>query len=219
MKKFLKLTIFGAALTASSAFGANIVTYTGAVGGGVGSAFQQFSSSSIVGGSATFFETFSTDTSVFNTSTFSNFNLTQNGSSPSGFVRQDLGGIRQTQVASSIETETYQLKSSNLLTAFGADFDLSPFGAGQGVLLTITFSNNTTQQLAVALGGLAGTGFETPFFFGFTSDTAFSSVTLSGGSVTPGQNGETSTWTTCCSNRRVPILRNRPACRNRPRLV
>ncbi len=76
-------------------------------------------------------------------------------------------------------------------TAFGADFDLSPFGAGQGVLLTITFSNNTTQQLAVALGGLAGTGFETPFFFGFTSDTAFSSVTLSGGSVTPGQNGET----------------------------
>jgi len=192
MKNFVKLTIFGAALTASSAFAipTTITTYAGAVNG---TEFGQFNSSVIVGGSATYTEAFGTDTSVFNAGTFSNFTLVQNGSSPSNpaFVRQDLAGIRQTQVAGSTETETYQLKSGNLLTAFGADFDLSPFGAGQGVLLTITFTDNSTQQLALALGSLTGTNFTDPFFFGFTSTTSFSSVTLSGGSVTPGQGSET----------------------------
>jgi len=186
MKNFLKLTVLGAALTASSAFAANFTTYVGAVGTGVGTASNQFSTSLVVGGSATFTEAFNTNTSVFDTNTFSNFNLIQGGTSPTGFVRIDTGGVRQTEVASANgELETYSLKSGSL-TAFAADFDLSPGQAGQGVILTVNFASLPSQTLNLTLGTFAGTNFTNPFFFGFTSDTAFTSVTLSAGNLAVG---------------------------------
>lgn len=66
------------------------------------------------------------------------------------------------------------------ITAFGAIFNLAPGGAGQGIEFTLT------------PGGLVGTEVPDSFsgqFFGFISDTAFTSVTLRGG--TQGGSAET----------------------------
>jgi hypothetical protein len=172
MKKYLILTALGTVLSASSAFAANIVVYTGAVGTGLGTAYAAFNASTVVGGAATINEAFSTNVSMFD-----NFSLTQNGASPDGFVR-GFAGQRVTQVSTNGESETVGLLVGNM-TAVGADWNLSPGGAGQFVVLTIRFANNTTQTIET-LGQTVGNS-NSPFFFGFTSDVEFASFTLSAG--------------------------------------
>ena len=73
------------------------------------------------------------------------------------------------------------------MTAFGGTFDLAPgSGLGAGVSLRITFADTTTQIVTLSSGPSAGqnailgynVGNSGSFFFGFTSSTAFTSVTL-----------------------------------------
>jgi hypothetical protein len=162
MKRFLKLTILGAALTASTTFAATIVTYTDA---------GSFNASGIVGGSATVTETFAGNTSLFTT-----FSVAP---SPYGFS----GDLRNTRITNTY-SEVVTLNAGNM-TAFGGNWDLSPGGIGSGVKITISLVGGGTQVLTPILGYATGTTGTNPFFFGFTSDVAFTAVTLSIG----GQNG------------------------------
>lgn len=59
------------------------------------------------------------------------------------------------------------------VTAFGADFDLSPAGSGTGLRFTL----DGTQELATQLWEIA------PSFFGFITDSPFSSVRISSGDL------------------------------------
>jgi hypothetical protein len=166
MKNFLTLTLLGAALTASTALGA-IVTYTNAAA---------FNASSIVGGTATVTEDFNTNDSLFTT-----FDIQgTNGTTP-GFG----GGERTSRVTGSY-SEIVTLDAGNM-TAFGGTWNLAPaFGLGAGLRLTITLAAGGTQIVTPVLGHDVGDG-TTPFFFGFTSTEAFTSVTISQG----GRNGLT----------------------------
>jgi hypothetical protein len=55
--------------------------------------------------------------------------------------------------------------------AFGADWDLSPGGVGDGVLLALTFSDSSTMSVLLPTNILR-------FFYGFVSDTGVSSMIL-----------------------------------------
>jgi hypothetical protein len=169
MNKILTLVVLGAAFTASSALGATIVTYTDS---------GSFNSSSIVGGSATVTENFNTNASLFTT-----FNVAGTVGGTPGFT----SGARTTNLTNSY-SEVVTLNAGNM-SAFGGDFNLAPgSGLGSGVKLLITFADNSTQLVTLGGGGTAILGYNvgngsTPFFFGFTSDTAFTSVTfVQGGS-------------------------------------
>ncbi len=69
------------------------------------------------------------------------------------------------------------------VTAFGGEWDLAgPGGAGSGLLLTLLFDDNSTQSITppTSISNVLSGG-----FFGFVSDTAFKSISLSLG----GQGG------------------------------
>jgi hypothetical protein len=159
MKRLLKLTLLGTALTASTTFAATIVTYTDA---------GAFNASGIVGGSATVTETFAGNTSLFTT-----FSVAP---SPYGFS----GDARSTRVlaGSNPYSEVITLDAGNM-TAFGGTWNLGPGGIGSGIKITISLVGGGTQVLTPILGYAAGTTGNNPFFFGFTSDVAFTAVTLS----------------------------------------
>lgn len=76
---------------------------------------------------------------------------------------------------------TTQFGFSPATTAFGADWDLSPGGAGNGISFDILLNNGTHQTVAGISnpGGVAFNG-----FFGFVSDTPFTSITLTTQSLT-----------------------------------
>lgn len=62
------------------------------------------------------------------------------------------------------------------ISAFGANFDLSPGGSGQGIRIDVTFAGGGTQTVSVEVpSGFTGQ------FFGFVSDTPISQVQLRGG--------------------------------------
>jgi len=165
MRKFLTLSLLGAALTASTALGATIVTYTKA---------GLFNSSTIVGGSTTVTEDFNTNDSLFTT-----FDIQGTNGTIPGFA----AGQRISRVTNTY-SELVTLDGGNMV-AFGGTWDLAPaFGLGAGLRLTIALVGGGTQVVTPILGYDAGSG-AAPFFFGFTSDVAFTSVTISQG----GQNG------------------------------
>jgi hypothetical protein len=162
MKRLLTLALLGTALTASSALAATIVTYTDA---------GSFNSSSIVGGSTTVTENFNTNASLFTT-----FDIAGTVGTTPGFT----GGQRTTRVTSAY-TELVSLNGGDM-TAFAGTWDLATSGLGSGVILRITFADTTTQLVTLTggsttavLGYNVGNG-STPFFFGFTSDVAFTQV-------------------------------------------
>jgi len=173
MKKFLKLTLVGAALTASSAFAATIVTYTD-----VGS----FNASTIVGGSATVNENFNTNSSLFTT-------FVSNGTvgGVPGFSGGPGDGERNTRVTATY-SEVITLNAGNM-RAFAANWDLVPGGFGSGLQITINLVGGGTQVVGT-LGTTAPIP-ETEFFWGFTSDVDFSSVTISRPSGAPSSSNET----------------------------
>ncbi|HEX8056314.1 MAG TPA: PEPxxWA-CTERM sorting domain-containing protein [Novosphingobium sp.] len=79
------------------------------------------------------------------------------------------------QLAPGAQTTTFNFATA--VNAFGGNFDLSPGGAGIGI------------QFTTAPGGLIGTEVPRDFsgqFFGFISDTAFTSVLLTGGTQANG---------------------------------
>jgi hypothetical protein len=161
MRKLLTLSFLGAALSASTAFGA-IVTYT-TVG--------TFNASGIVSnaGFTTVTENFNTNASLFTT-----FSVGTPVSGVPGFS----GGERNTRVSLDY-SEVIDLNDGNM-TAFAGTFDLAPFsGLGAGLTLTINLAAGGQAIVPVTLGyGGVGNGF-TPFFFGFTSTDAFTSVVIS----------------------------------------
>ncbi len=164
MKRFFALSLLGTALSASSAFAATIL-FTDA---------NQFNLSSVVnanGPGPTFTENFNTNTSLFST-----FNVQGSVNGLPGFsggnVSGTTDGVRNTQVTFGY-SEVITLNSGNM-TAFGATWDLSPGGAGAGVNITIALVGGGIQVIS-----LPSNNFTSEFFFGFTSDVAFTSVTLS----------------------------------------
>ncbi len=72
-------------------------------------------------------------------------------------------------------------------TAFGADWDLAPGGPGSGIFFLLSFVGGGTQTVSPGIQNPAGGGTFSGFF-GFVSDTAFSSVSLGSGFT---GNGET----------------------------
>lgn len=167
MKRFLALSVLGSALTATSAFAATILTYTDS---------GSFNSSSVVGGSTTVIEDFNTNASLFTT-----FNVEGTVGGTPGFT----GGVRTTRVTPSY-SEVITLDAGSM-TAWGATFNMAPgSGLGSGLRVRITFADTSTQLVTLSSGPFSGqnaiigynVGDGGTFFFGFTSDTAFTSVTL-----------------------------------------
>ncbi|MEO5925182.1 MAG: PEP-CTERM sorting domain-containing protein [Bryobacteraceae bacterium] len=183
MKKILTLALVSAALTASSAFAATIQVYT---------ASGAFNSSAIVaanGAGATFTENFNTNASLFTT-----FNAAGTVNGLPGFSGGPADGQRDTRVTSSY-SEVITLNSGNM-TAFGATWNVSVGGLGSGLKITVALLGGGTQVVELSPGVAANLGYNVgpdgggEFFFGFTSDVAFTSVTLSG-SNTFGLTNET----------------------------
>ncbi len=174
MRKFLTLSLLGAALTASTALGATIVTYTSSAA---------FNSSTIVGGSTTVTEDFNTNDSLFTT-----FDIQGTAGVVPGFGGTGANlypGQRVSRVTPTY-SELVTLDAGSMV-AFGGTWNLAPFsGLGSGLLLTIALEGGGTEVVTPILGFDVGNG-STPFFFGFTSDVAFTSVTIS----QAGQNGLT----------------------------
>jgi hypothetical protein len=79
---------------------------------------------------------------------------------------------------------TTQFGFSPATTAFGANWDLSPGGAGSGIFFDVLLNNGTHQTVGTISNPAGGTF---SGFFGFVSDTPFTSISL--GSGTTG-NGE-----------------------------
>lgn len=158
MKTFT-LILLGAALAASSASAAVITTYN---------SLATFNASSIVGGSPTVTEDFNGNTSVFTTFTL------LGGAGQLGHVRGFAGGLLIDQVTNTAPLQTTVVTlNGGSMTAFGGTWDLGYAGPGSHVILTVTFADTSTQQVTT-LTNTSG-----PFFFGFTSDTPFNSVTFS----------------------------------------
>lgn len=94
-------------------------------------------------------------------------------------------GVQLTNYADVVDQNPLQTTTisrpglSGGMRAFGANWDLSPGGAGTNVLVTINFQGGGSQQLTYVLGSGGNLPAGGAFFFGFTSDTAFTSVTLS----------------------------------------
>lgn len=63
-------------------------------------------------------------------------------------------------------------------TAFGADWDLTPGGAGSGIFFDVTLTGGTHQTVT---GFVNPTGGIFTGFYGFVSDTAFTSISLGSG--------------------------------------
>lgn len=75
-----------------------------------------------------------------------------------------------------IEGNTTRFNFASAINGFGADFDLSPGGAGSGIRLTISLLSGGTSVLTQEI---SGTQLQ---FFGFKSDQSFNSVLFSLGS-------------------------------------
>ncbi|MEO8100451.1 MAG: PEP-CTERM sorting domain-containing protein [Acidobacteriota bacterium] len=163
MKKLLTLTALTAAFSAAS-YAAIITPYSTAA---------SFNASSIVGGSATFTENFNTNTSLFS-------NIIFTGGVQGVNVRDISGGVVNDQVDDSpVQSTLINLKNSATLVAAGADWNLSPGGTGRTVVLTVNLLGGGTQIVTTLVDyNPAGV------FFGFTSDTAFTSFTLTSGTAT-----------------------------------
>jgi hypothetical protein len=162
--------ILAVAVAASSAMGAVITTY---------SSLATFNASPVVGGSPTFTENFNSNTSLFTTFTL------VGGVQGSLLSRGFAGGQFVDQVDTSpLQTTTITLNTSAPMVAFGADWDLTPGGTGINVVVSIIFADSSS-QVVTTLNNYAG-----PYFFGFTSDTPFVAVSLTGGSA-PGATWET----------------------------
>jgi hypothetical protein len=165
MKRFLNLSLLTAALSAS-AYGANITVFNP----GSQAAFL----ASLGGGTADVTENFTGNTSLFTT-----FTLIGSPASGRGFNNDQ----RETFVSPGFG-EMIALSSGSMIAA-GATFNLLPGGVGGGVLLTLNFASGPSQLIQVGpdtviLGTNTG-NFTGPFFFGFKSDVAFVSFTLSNG--------------------------------------
>ena len=175
MKRFLTLAITGAVLLAGSAFGATINPYTDST------AFAN----------ATALYT-SSNTETFNTATSSIFTLTQiggglnRGTDTVGGKWYD--GVLNTAGGGAAQTSNISLIGGGNMYGVSGTWDLSFLSSGGGVKITLNLAGGGTQTLTQTLGntnsqlGLVSgnTGNSTgPFFFGFTSDVAFTSFTLS----------------------------------------
>src|SRR4051812_39033607 len=79
---------------------------------------------------------------------------------------------------------TTQFGFSPATTAFGADWDLSPGGAGSGIFFDVLL-NNSTHQTVTGISNPAGGTFNG--FFGFVSDTPFTSISLGSGFTGSGE--------------------------------
>jgi hypothetical protein len=160
MKKLFILSLLGAALTASTALGATIVTYTNSAA---------FNASTIVGGTATVTEDFNTNDSLFTT-----FDIQGSANATPGFT----GGARTSRVTTTY-SELITLDAGNMV-AFGGTWNLAPAGGlAAGLRITVNLLGGGSQLLTEILGyGSTGDG-NSPFFFGFTSDVAITSVIVS----------------------------------------
>ncbi|MFM2124473.1 MAG: hypothetical protein RL328_924 [Acidobacteriota bacterium] len=170
MKKFITLAIIGAALSASSVFGATINPYytTGTFSSATELAGQNF----------TAVEAFNAVSSIFTITPATTSIGTHN---VSGGVWNDV----VSQATSPVMSTSISLTSGNSMLGVIGLWDLSPGSAGSNLAITINFQGGGSQTLTYILGsGVGGnTGQSTtPFYFGFTSDQAFTSFTISAAS-------------------------------------
>lgn len=170
MKSFwIPALVFG--LAASLAHGATITTYDSASG---------YLGSSIVQSNPLVVENFDNDKPDFTT-----FDLVGGSarrsrftvpSSQDGAFRGFADGAFHDQVDTlPLQTATIHLTNGNLMYGMGATFNLAP--GGTDLMFLLHFADGRIQILPVILG-LTDGGKDGPFFFGFTSDVAFTSVTI-----------------------------------------
>jgi opacity protein-like surface antigen len=161
MKKFLILAIASAALTASSALAAVVSPYTDST---------TFSSALNLSGTTIYNEGFNTNSTSLFTPTFNGTGATDTR----GFVLQKM--FDQVLINSLSTTLTF---TNTDLYAFGGTWDLAPSGAGGSLRITVNFQGGGSLLLDDILGSGIG-GFTSPFFYGFVSDTAIASITITG---------------------------------------
>ena len=154
-----------AAALSASAFAANITVYTGA---GSLAAFN-----TAVGGGPSYSETFNTGVSLFTTFSTGSINPACN---------DGLGNFTQCQ--NGVTTDLITSSLGNMI-GFAANFDFSGLSITQGLYLTLNLTGGGSQIVQISgvnvdLGRNTGST-STPFFFGFTSDVAFNSVSLGPG--------------------------------------
>jgi hypothetical protein len=89
------------------------------------------------------------------------------------------GGIFNDQLAAGSQTTTFNFSSA--INGLGANFDMSPGGAGVGILWTISLFAGGTEVLSSEVSrNLTGQ------FFGFISDSAFDSILFTAGTQANG---------------------------------
>jgi hypothetical protein len=87
------------------------------------------------------------------------------------------GGLWADRVDPGGDQTTFSFAQATL--GFGGDWDLAPEGAGTGIAVTVEFAGGGSQAVGTEIPNTT-TGFS---FWGFTSDMAFTSVTLTSGTV------------------------------------
>lgn len=156
-------------LMAGSAFGAVINPYTDSTA--FGNATALYTSSA---------------TETFNNATSSIFTINDvGGGSFRGIdtTQQKLyDAVSNTNLGAAVQTANIGLIGNGNMYGVSGTWDLSFLNAGAGVKITLNLVGGGTQTLTQILGvspsGNTGDS-SAPFFFGFTSDTAFTSFTLS----------------------------------------
>lgn len=158
MRRFF-IAIFGAGALCVPAAAAIITTYNTA---------DSFTGSAIVTGSPTVVETFDSNP------VYSTFTLV-GGSGQFGHVRGVADGrlLDQVSLNGVPPQSTIVTLNSGPMLAFGGTWNLAVAGPGSHVILSIVLSGGGTQQVATL------TNTTSAFFFGFTSDTPFTSVLFS----------------------------------------
>lgn len=167
-------------LLAGSAFGATINPYTDST------AFAN----------ATALYT-STNTEQFNNVTSSIFTISQIGGGGNRGIDASVGqqklydAVSNTSLGAQVQTTNIALIGNGNMYGVSGTWDLSFLNAGSGVKITLNLAGGGTQTLTQILGVTpsGNTGNSTaPFFFGFTSDVAFTSFTLSANLNGPVEN-------------------------------
>lgn len=165
MNRFFAVSTLAVIMAAAPAIGATITAYTDSVAFGSATAVISNTETTVEG---------------FNASSSSTFNIVFNinplATSPT--VRGITGGVLLDEADQGRQQNTLiSMLNGQPMYALGALWNLSPNGVGSGLRLQVNFVGGGSQTLTQILGVSVG-GFVNPFFFGFTSDQAISSILI-----------------------------------------
>lgn len=165
MNRIFAVTILAATTAAASAWGATISAYTDSAAFGA--------ATSVIPNTTTVVEGFNAS----NSSIFAiTFNINPLATSPT--ARGVTGGVLLDEADQGRQQSTLiSMLNGQPIFAIAALWNLSPNGVGSGLRLQVNFVGGGSQTLTQTLGISVG-GFLNPFFFGFTSDQAISSVLI-----------------------------------------